>query len=121
MIKCFLSHLYSLKYVYLLIKHTQDNPPVIDIIDEKYTGINGEDVILRTFIPKKRRVLSIIIFPGASPFAEEHPGMINLACIIAKLGYQVYIPRIPPLKSLDISLFIRLVECITLSFNFIYL
>ena len=103
MIKYFCSHLISLKYIYLLIKHTQDNPPQVEIKDESYKGLEGEDVILRTFIPTKRNLLSIIIFPGASPFAEKHPGMINLASIIAKLGYQVYIPRIPPLKKLDIS------------------
>ena len=103
MIKFICSHIVSLKYIFLLIRYKQDNPPKVNISDESYKGLKGQDVILRTFIPKKRKKLSIIIFPGASPFAEKHPGMINLASIIAKLGYQVYIPRIPPLKKLDIS------------------
>ena len=103
MINYIVSHIISIKYIYLLIKHTQENPPIIEIKDESYKGINNKNIILRTFIPKKRKKLSIIIFPGASPLAEQHPGIINLASIIAKLGYQVYIPRIPPLKLLDIS------------------
>ena len=103
MIKYLASHLTSAKYIYSLIKYNQENPPKVNIVDGKYTGVNGKDVVLRMFIPEKRKILSIIIFPGASPFAEKHPGMVNLASIIAKLGYQVYIPRIPPLKLLDIS------------------
>ena len=51
MIKYFCSHLISLKYIYLLIKHTQDNPPKVEIKDESYKGLEGEDIILRTFIP----------------------------------------------------------------------
>tara|TARA_B100000029_G_scaffold362544_1_gene355567 strand:- start:185 stop:1252 length:1068 start_codon:yes stop_codon:yes gene_type:complete len=103
MIKYLCSHIISLRYILLLIKHNQNNPPKVEIKDESYRGLDGTDVILRIFKPKKRKRLSIIIFPGASPSAEKHPGIINLASIIAKLGYQVYIPRIPPLKKLNIS------------------
>ena len=102
-IKYIHSHILSMRYISLLIRHTQDNPPNIEIVDDSYKGIDGKDVVLRIFKPVKRRQLSIIIFPGASPFAEKHPGLINLASIIAKLGFQVYIPRVPPLKKLNIS------------------
>ncbi len=103
MIKSINSHITASKYIYNLIKHNQDNPPKIKYSDEYYKGPSGEDVPLRIFHPKKEKKLSVIIFPGASPFAEEHPGMINLASIIAKLGYKVFIPRITPLKNLDIT------------------
>ena len=97
------SHITSLIYIYSLIKYNQDNPPKIEFSDEYYEGPNGEDTPLRIFHPKKAKKLSVIIFPGASPFAEKHPGMINLAGIIASMGYKVFIPRIAPLKSLDIT------------------
>ena len=73
MIKFIKSHIVSFKYIYKLIRHTQDNPPKVKITDEFYNGVNGEQVPLRIFHPKKSRKLSFIIFPGASPFAEEHP------------------------------------------------
>ena len=103
MIKFLNSHIVSSKYIYRLIRHKQDNPPKVKITDESYNGMNREDVPLRIFHPKKQDRLSFIIFPGASPFAEEHPGIINLGSIIASLGYKVFIPQIPPLKDLNIT------------------
>ena len=103
MINFFKSHLIAFKYIYSLIKYKPENPPLVKIIDEFYKGINGQDIPLRTFQSKKIKKLSVIIFPGASPSAEEHPGIINLASIIASLGYKVFIPRIPPLKDLNIT------------------
>ena len=103
MIKFVKSHIISFKYIYKLIKHKPENPPKVKISDECYLGVNGNNVPLRIFHPNKENKLSFIIFPGASPFAEEHPGMINLASIIASLGYKVFIPRIPPLKDLNIT------------------
>ncbi|SVD66260.1 uncharacterized protein METZ01_LOCUS419114, partial [marine metagenome] len=70
---------------------------------ESYSGINGEATPLRIFKPKKPNKTTFILFPGASPFAEEHPGMIGLATTIMNLGYNVFIPRIPPLKALSIK------------------
>ena len=56
MINLIRSHIISLKYIWLLIRHTQDNPPKVIIKDESYKGLKGEDVILRTFIPKERKI-----------------------------------------------------------------
>ena len=103
MIRFINSHITASKYIYNLIRHNQDNPPKIKFSDEYYKGPDDQDVPLRIFHPKKEKKLSVIIFPGASPFAEKHPGIINLASIIAKLGYKVFIPRITPLKNLDIT------------------
>ncbi len=103
MIKYISSHITSLKYIYSLIKHNEDNPPKIKFSDEYYEGPNKQDIPLRIFHPKKTKKLSVIIFPGASPLAENHPAMINLASIIANLGYKVFVPRIDPLKNLDIK------------------
>lgn len=103
MIKIIHSHIMAFKYIYKLIRYNENNPLKVKITDEYYKGINGERVELKIFHPNKQRKSTAIIFPGASPFAEEHPGMINLSSIIASLGYKVFIPRIPPLKDLNIT------------------
>ena len=103
MLKFFNSHITACRYIFKLIKYKPENPPNIKITDEFYSGIHGEDVPLRTFNPKKSKKLSVIIFPGASPTAEKHPAIVNLASIVASLGYKVFIPRIPPLKELNIT------------------
>ena len=103
MINFFKSHIIAFQYIIKLIKHKPENPPKVKITDEFYIGINGKNTPLRIFHPKKAKKLSVIIFPGASPTAEKHPGIINLASIIASLGYKVFIPRIPPLKDLNIT------------------
>ena len=103
MVNFFKSHLIACQYIIKLIKHKPENPPKVKITDDFYSGVNGEDVPLRIFHPKKTKKISMIIFPGASPTAEKHPGIINLASITASLGYKVFIPRIPPLKDLNIT------------------
>ena len=45
----------------------------------------------------------IILYPGASPYAETHPKMEMLGIALAQNGYKVFIPRIPPLKRLDVT------------------
>ena len=75
----------------------------VDILDETYIGFNGKDTPLRIFKPTDKVVKkTCIMYPGASPYAEEHPAMIMLGKIISSLGYIVFIPRIPPLKNLNI-------------------
>ena len=54
--------------------------------------------------PPKHRDRVAILFPGASPTAEDHPKMIMLGQVLAQNGFKVYIPRIPPLKKLDITI-----------------
>ena len=52
----------------------------------------------RIFNSKNESDQSIIIFPGASPYAEEHPGMLMLGSSLRSAGYNVYLPRVPALK-----------------------
>ncbi len=54
--------------------------------------------------PPNHRNRVAILFPGASPTAEDHPKMIMLGQVFAQNGFKVYIPRIPPLKKLDITM-----------------
>ena len=72
----------------------------IDFVDETYTGLDGNKTVLRVFYTHKNNAQSVIIFPGASPYAEEHPGMIMLGSAIRNAGYNVFLPRIPNLKNL---------------------
>ena len=102
MLKWAHSHKQSLKYILGIIKN-KDGTPTGQFIDESYLGINGKITPLRVFKPKKAQKTTYILFPGASPFAEDHPGMIGLATTIMNLGYNVFIPRIPPLKALSIT------------------
>ena len=95
-------HIQSLKYIYGVIKN-KDGASTGQFKDESYSGINGEPTRLRIFKTPNPKKITFILFPGASPFAEEHPGMIGLATTIMNLGYNVFIPRIPPLKALSIK------------------
>jgi len=69
-----------------------------------YDGLNGENPPVKIISPMKDRKKIIILYPGASPHAEKHPQMEKLGLVLAQNGYKVFIPRIPPLKSLDISI-----------------
>ena len=95
-----LSYIKSLKYIIGLLRFKEDKIKNLHFIDESYKGLDGLDTILRIFYTKKKDAQSIIIFPGASPYAEEHPGMIMLGNALRNAGYNVFLPRIPNLKNL---------------------
>ena len=94
------SYLSSIKYIIGLVKFSEDKIDQIKFTDEKYKGLDGKNIILRVFYCSKKNPQSIIIFPGASPYAEEHPGMIMLGNALRNAGYNVFLPRIPNLKKL---------------------
>jgi len=94
----------SLKFIYFLARYNPDKYPKVTINDESYIGLDNSPIPLRILTrPNKKDQNSIIIFPGASPDAEKHTGLLFLASIICKLGYKVLIPRIPPLKELKLN------------------
>jgi len=94
------SYIKSIKYIKGLIQFKEDQIDSLDFSDENYIGLRGEKTKLRIFYTKKNNPQSIIIFPGASPYAEEHPGMIMLGHSLRNAGYNVFLPRIPNLKNL---------------------
>lgn len=98
------TYIQSAKYINYLLRYNGNSQSDLLIEDRHYPGLNGESPQLKVFNPKKQNGKVIILFSGASPYAEEHPKMIMLGIVLAKLGYKVYIPRIPPLKNLDISI-----------------
>ena len=94
------SYIRAIKYLISLATFKEENISTLAFSDEYYVGLNGEDTIVRIFYSKKKSDQSIIIFPGASPYAEEHPGMMILGSSLRNAGYNVYLPRIPALKNL---------------------
>ena len=83
-----------------LIRFDENKINQISYVDETYRGLNSEKTPLRVFYTHKKSSQSIIIFPGASPYAENHPGMIMLGNALRNAGYNVFLPRIPNLKNL---------------------
>ena len=97
------SYIRAIKYVSSLATFKEENIPSLKFDDESYSGLNGEDTIVRIFYSKNKSDQSIIIFPGASPYAEEHPGMLMLGNGLRNAGYNVYLPRVPALKKLKLE------------------
>jgi len=94
----------SLKFIYFLARHNPDNPPKVQVNNDSYKGLDSNKIPLKILIRNnKKDQNSIIIFPGASADGEKHAGLLFLASIICKLGYKVFIPRIPPLKELNLN------------------
>ena len=93
----------AIKLVYLLLRYNKRPLKNIKIINDFYNGRDTKSIPFKIFLPNKPRKNSIIIYPGASPTAEEHPGLIMLGSILSQAGYTVYIPRIPTLKKLVIQ------------------
>ena len=97
------SKLLAVKYVVSLLKFSKNIPNHIQVIDSYYLGVNSEELPLKIIKGKNPLGRTIILYPGASPLGEEHPAMIFLGSALANIGFNVYIPRIPLLKKLDIS------------------
>ncbi|MFQ6609715.1 MAG: hypothetical protein ACE5D7_02830 [Fidelibacterota bacterium] len=70
----------------------------------EYPGLNDEPVPVKIIFPKKHVQRILILYPGASPFGEDHEEATSLAYIMSDLGFKVYMPRIPLLKQLIISI-----------------
>ena len=94
------SYIKAFKYVRSLASFKEENIPSLKFDDETYKGLDGNATIVRIFKTENDDAQSIIIFPGASPYAENHPGMIMLGHSLRNIGYNVYLPRIPSLKNL---------------------
>ena len=66
-------------------------------------GLDGNKLPLKIIKSKNSLNRTLIIFPGASPTAEEHSGLLFLSSVLSDIGFNVYIPRMPLLKDLNIS------------------
>ena len=94
------SYIKALKWILSIITFKEDKVDEIDFKDEFYNGLNNKKTEVRVFYSKKQTSQSVILFPGASPYAENHPAMIMLGNALRNVGYNVFLPRIPTLKNL---------------------
>jgi len=83
-----------------LIRFNEAKINQIKYNDETYIGLDSKKIPVRVFYAQNQVAQAIIIFPGASPYAENHPGMIMLGDALRNAGYNVFLPRIPNLKNL---------------------
>jgi pimeloyl-ACP methyl ester carboxylesterase len=74
--------------------------PETGVVTGTYPGLNNHPTPVKIFTPKREARMTVILYPGASPHGEEHPGLIRVGYALARAGYQVYAPRVPPLKEL---------------------
>ncbi len=97
------SYYKSFRFISSLFKYNESRPPSCVVQIEDYDGLHGDSPPVKIILPKTPENKVIILYPGASPTAEEHPKMDMLGRLLSQIGFTVYIPRIPPLKNLDIS------------------
>ena len=100
MINTIKSYYKSTRYILNLVKFNESNIKSIKYQDEYYLGLDQKETTVRVFYSNNKNAQSVFIFPGASPYAENHPGMIMLGNALRNIGYNVYLPRIPSLKKL---------------------
>ena len=96
------SYITAIRYIKNLVAFKKDYKNV-SINNEFYLGMDDSKVPIKIFNPTHQNNNTVyIIFPGASPLAENHEGMLTIGSILASLGYRTLIPRIPPLKDLEL-------------------
>jgi len=99
------SYIKAIKYILSIALFKESQISKMQYEDDYYNGLDSTKTIVRIFKTKKSdSSQSIIIFPGASPYAEEHPSVLMLANALCYAGYDIYLPRIPDLKRLEINL-----------------
>ena len=102
MINLIKSYKFAIKYVVGFgTKKIPQNKYKLSI--EEYLGLDNNKIPMRIYYSHKSTKKTIIIFLGASPDGEKHVAVNLLAQNLSSLGYNVFIPRIPPLMLLNIS------------------
>ena len=86
-----------------LLTYKEGKSYSLKVENSQYEGLNGICPPVKIISPVKSKKKAVILYPGASPDAEEHPKLEMLGIVLAENGFKVFIPRIPPLKVLDIS------------------
>ena len=97
------SYYQSTRTISSILRYKEDQSHIHKIEIKNYDGLNGLNPPVKIISPQINRNKIVILYPGASPHAEKHPKMEMLGISLANNGYKVFIPRIPPLKKLDIS------------------
>jgi pimeloyl-ACP methyl ester carboxylesterase len=89
--------------ILLRLLRSSDGKSNCEVQDDVYPGRDGQPTPYRKFIPRRSNGEWLILFPGASPYGEQHPAMNQLSLAVAGAGFTVIIPRIPPLMALEID------------------
>ena len=97
------SYYQSSKIMTSMLTYREDKEYQVKIDLCQYEGLYGEMAPVKVITPVTYRNRTIILYPGASPYAEKHPKIEMLGIALAQNGYKVFIPRIPPLMRLNIS------------------
>lgn len=84
----------------------------------EYPGPDGKKAPGFMFVPLRKSKMTILLFPGASPYGEQHPFMNTVGAAAARSGLQVFLPRIPPLMRLEHSP--RVLEWMVYAYDWIY-
>ena len=87
----------------LIIKKGKISEKNYTLKKEEYKGIDNNNTPMRIYYSKRYTHKTAIIFLGASPDGEKHKALNYLAKALTHFGYNVFMPRIPPLMKLDIS------------------
>ncbi|HIO57018.1 MAG TPA: hypothetical protein EYN31_08255, partial [Candidatus Marinimicrobia bacterium] len=70
--------------------------PKVAVEVSSYTTGNGDEVPMRIWHPRSSGPApAIILYQGASPAGENHEILNRLAQGLAKVGFKVFIPRLP--------------------------
>lgn len=76
----------------------------IEVRTEHYP--HGKDGLLpyKVYRPLARTVApALVIYHGATPHAEEHPALDDLAQALAHIGLMIFVPRLPRLRAVIID------------------
>ena len=74
--------------------------PDVTVETEYYMDKSGKKQPLRVHHPPSRGTRpAVIIYHGASPKGEEHPEVNRIANHLAKIGFRIFLPRLPHLKN----------------------
>ena len=97
------SYYKSFRLIFSLFRYNENRTLSLIVQKENYIGLNSEITPVKIISSKNPANKIVILYPGASPTSEEHPKLDMLGRLLAQIGFTVYIPRIPPLKKLDVS------------------
>ena len=69
-----------------------------------YRGPKNHLAPIRCILPPKGEPrATVVVLHGATPMADNHPGILMIARVLAGVGYRVLVPQVPPLKRLKIT------------------
>ena len=84
----FFSYYQSARMITSLLNYREGKSYSPKIEKSQYEGLNGFSSPVKIISPLKYTKKVIILYPGASPYAEEHPKLEMLGIVLAQNGYK---------------------------------